>query len=204
VAGLGPLLKEENIHKTLASIYQYNYRSQLYGHDSVQRVYALNDEAALVICDYGKAERPRIPFPYYAEAWTGLEYLAASHMIYAGMTAQGVECVRNARSRHDGEKHDRNERNAVINAYESAWSGILALSGFHYGPRKLVTAIPRARTAGFFVLVNARRVRSRNRLVTGASVLRALCCLESCPVVRWNWPAAWQPEFSRQPGLGRR
>ena len=64
----------------------------------MQRTYALNDEAALVICDYGKAERPRIPFPYYAEAWTGLEYLAASHMIYAGMTAQGVECYRNVRA----------------------------------------------------------------------------------------------------------
>ena len=44
----------------------------------MQRTYVLNDEAALVVCDYGKAERPHVPFPYYAEAWTGLEYLAAA------------------------------------------------------------------------------------------------------------------------------
>ncbi len=44
----------------------------------LQRTYALNDEAAVVVCDYGKAERPHIPFPYYAESWTGQEYLVAS------------------------------------------------------------------------------------------------------------------------------
>ena len=42
--------------------------------NNVERTYALNDEAAVVVCDYGKAERPHIPFPYYAEAWTGQEY----------------------------------------------------------------------------------------------------------------------------------
>lgn len=153
VAGLGPLLKEENIRKTLASIYQYNYRSQLYEHDSVQRIYALNDEAAVLICDYGKTTRPRIPFPYYAEAWTGIEYLYASQLIYAGMVRQGVQCFENVRRRFDGERRNPWDEMECGHHYAramSAWSGILALSGFHYhGPRKLVTAVPRARTANF-------------------------------------------------------
>jgi non-lysosomal glucosylceramidase len=68
-----------NIRKTLESIWRYNYKRTLVGHDSVQRTYVLNDEPALMVCDYGKAERPHIPFPYYAESWTGLEYLAAAH-----------------------------------------------------------------------------------------------------------------------------
>ena len=68
VAGLGPLLDPGKLQKALHSIYKYNYRANLLEHDSVQRVYAINDEPALLVCDYGRGERPRIPFPYYAEA----------------------------------------------------------------------------------------------------------------------------------------
>src|SRR6202042_2939040 len=97
VAGLGPLVSPANVRKTLASLCRYNYHRTLVNHDTVQRTYALNDEAALVICDYGKAERPRIPFPYYAEAWTGLEYTVASLMMSWGMAEQGIELVENTR-----------------------------------------------------------------------------------------------------------
>jgi non-lysosomal glucosylceramidase len=73
IAGLGPLVDPNHIRRTLASIYRYNRKSSLADHDNVQRTYALNDEAGVVVCDYGRSERPRIPFPYYAEVWTGLE-----------------------------------------------------------------------------------------------------------------------------------
>ncbi len=107
VAGLGPLAHPAHIRKTLESIYRYNYKRTLVDHDSVERTYVLNDEAALVICDYGKAERPRIPFPYYAEVMTGLEYFAAAHMLYAGMTREGVDCIADIRARYDGERATR-------------------------------------------------------------------------------------------------
>ena len=48
LAGLGDLLDSSHIRKTLASIYKYNYKRDLRNHASVQRVYALNDEAALI------------------------------------------------------------------------------------------------------------------------------------------------------------
>src|SRR5690242_6142722 len=75
IAALGPLVNEANIRTTLASIRKYNYPAQLFDHDSVQRVYALNDEPPLLVCDYTKSGRPQFPFPYYQVAWTGIEYL---------------------------------------------------------------------------------------------------------------------------------
>jgi len=135
VSGLGPLVSTANIRKTLQSLYRYNYRHTLTGHHTVQRTYALNDEAALLVCDYGKAERPRIPFPYYAESWTGIEYLVASQMLFAGMRPEGVEIYRNARLRFDGEKRNPWNEPECGHHYAramSAWSGVVALSGFRY------------------------------------------------------------------------
>jgi non-lysosomal glucosylceramidase len=153
IAGLGPLLNPANIRKTIASIYRYNHRSNLSRHDSVQRVYALNDEAAVLICDYGKGTRPKIPFPYYAEAWTGIEYLFATQLIYAGMLREGVQCFDDVRRRFDGERRNPWDEPECGHHYAramSAWSGILALSGFRYhGPEKSVIAVPSYRRATF-------------------------------------------------------
>jgi non-lysosomal glucosylceramidase len=135
VAGLGPLVAPANIRKTLDSLYRYNYRRTMLEHQSVERTYVLNDEAAVVVCDYAKAERPRIPFPYYAEAWTGIEYLVASQMIFAGMMRQGVEFFRNARLRFDGEKRNPWNEPECGHHYAramSAWSGVVAAGGFRY------------------------------------------------------------------------
>jgi hypothetical protein len=66
----------------------------------VQRVYALNDEAALVICDYGRGTRRRFP-PYFAEVMTGFEYSAAVLMLYHGWRRK-VELIENIRRRYDG------------------------------------------------------------------------------------------------------
>ncbi len=135
MAGLGPLVSAENIRKTIASVYRYNYRADLMEHDSVQRIYAINDEPAVLICDYGKGKRPEIPFPYYAEAWTGIEYLVATQMIFAGMVEEGVRCVDNARRRFDGERRNPWDEPECGHHYAramSAWSPLVALSGFDY------------------------------------------------------------------------
>ena len=153
VAGLGDLVSRANVRKTLQSIYRYNYKRTLAEHDTVQRTFALNDEAALVICDYGKARRPRIPFPYYAEVMTGFEYAAASHMLFAGMTREGVECIRNIRARYDGERRNPWDEAECGHHYAramAAWSGVLALSGFRYhGASGTVWVMPRLRLPDF-------------------------------------------------------
>ena len=154
LAGLGPLLKPANIRATLEAIYKYNYRANLMEHDSVQRIYALNDEPAVLICDYGRAERPKIPFPYYAEAWTGIEYLVGAQMIFAGMTEQGIRCIENARRRFDGERRNPWDEPECGHHYAramSAWSGVLAVSGFSYhAAEQAVTARPQLSTRSTF------------------------------------------------------
>lgn len=153
LAGLGPLVDPAHIRKTLTSIHKYNYRGNLFEHDSVQRVYALNDEAAVLICDYGRSARPKIPFSYFQEAWTGIEYLFAAQLFHAGMVSEGVQCVENVRRRFDGERRNPWDEPEYGHHYAramAAWSGLLALSGFSYhGAQKAVTAIPKVSAANF-------------------------------------------------------
>jgi uncharacterized protein (DUF608 family) len=147
VCGLGELLDTSHVKKTLASIYRYNHKHALYDHNSVQRTFALNDEAALVICDYAGGTRPRIPFPYFAEVMTGFEYTAATHMLYAGMVRQGLECISDIRERYDGERRNPWDEAECGHHYAramAAWSGVLALSGFHYhGARQSLSFVPK-------------------------------------------------------------
>jgi uncharacterized protein (DUF608 family) len=153
IAGLGPLLDPAKIHKTIASIYKYNYRASLSRHNSVERIYALNDEAAVLVCDYGKVTRPKIPFPYSSEAWTGIEYLYATQLIYAGMLREGVRGFEDVRRRFDGERRNPWDEPECGHHYAramSAWSGIVAISGFAYrGSEKSVSAAPRLRADNF-------------------------------------------------------
>ena len=82
-----------------------------------------------------KAARPRIPFPYYAEAWTGIEYLVAAQFIHAGMVREGVETVEDVRRRHDGERRNPWDEPECGHHYAramSAWAPLLALSGYLY------------------------------------------------------------------------
>ena len=148
LAGLGPLLDPANIRKTLASIRKYNHRANLFEHDSVQRVYALNDEPALLICDYGKTTRPKIPFPYSAEAWTGIEYLVAAQFIHAGMVKEGIETIENVRMRFDGERRNPWDEPECGHHYAramSAWSNVVAFSGFDYhAARRSLSVMPKA------------------------------------------------------------
>lgn len=153
VCGLGPLLDPQHVRKALESIYHYNHKSTLYSHDCVQRTYALNDESALVVCDYATAPRPRIPFPYFAEVWSGLEYSTASHMLAAGLIPQGIESITNTRNRYDGERRNPWDEAECGHHYAramAAWSAILALSGFRYhGGERRLSIRPPAKLARF-------------------------------------------------------
>jgi uncharacterized protein (DUF608 family) len=139
IAGLGYLLDPTHIRKALASIYRYNYKRSLMHYASVQRVYALNDEAALVICDYSRGTRPEVPMPYYAEVMTGFEYSAAVLMLANDMVDEGVECIGNIRRRYDGEKanpYDETEFGRHYARAMASWAAIPVLSGFRYDARK--------------------------------------------------------------------
>jgi non-lysosomal glucosylceramidase len=147
LAGLGPLVSSSHIRTTLDALYRFNYKRTLFDHDNVERTFALNDEAAMVICDYAASPRPRIPFPYYAEVMTGFEHSAAALMIFSGMVDEGIECIHNIRSRYDGEKRNPWDEAECGHHYARAmasWSSLVALSGFSYdGLHAAVVAVPR-------------------------------------------------------------
>lgn len=138
VAGLGDLLDPGHIRKALESIYRYNLRRNLDRHASVERVYALNDESALIVVDYSNGGRPEVPMPYYSENWTGMEHSDAALMITHGMVTEAVEIVRNIRNRYDGERRnpfDESEYGRHYARAMSSWASIPLLSGFRYDAR---------------------------------------------------------------------
>jgi len=146
VMHLGALISPEHLGTALQSIYRYNYKRTLTDHDNVERTFALNDEAAMVICDYGKAPRPHIPFPYFAEVMTGFEYATAALMIGSGMRDESTECIRNVRARYDGEKRNPWDEAECGHHYARAmasWSSVVALSGFDYdGQNSAIVVLP--------------------------------------------------------------
>jgi uncharacterized protein (DUF608 family) len=153
VCGLGLLLDEGNVRKTLQSIHRYNFKRELSEHQNVQRTYALNDEAALLVCDYKPGTRPKIPFPYFAELFTGIEYTAAAGMLYAGLVKEGLEVVEAVRRRYDGERRNPYNEAECGHHYAramAAWSCFLALAGFRYhAAAKTLEVRPRLRSARF-------------------------------------------------------
>ena len=90
--------------KALESIYKYNFRECMDDVPNVQRTYALNDEAGLVLCSWPKGGRPRFPFAYCDEVWTGVEYTVAVNMVYEGMFEEALTIIKAIRDRYDGYK----------------------------------------------------------------------------------------------------
>ena len=153
VAGLGYLLDEEHVHKALKSVFHYNYIPDLSEHEAVQRTYALNGEGGVLVASYPSGKRPEIPFPYFAEVWTGEEYQFAAHLVFEGMTTEAQAVVESARLRHDGERRNPWNEPECGHHYAramSAWALIVALSGFHYsGVDRKLTLTPRVRAQDF-------------------------------------------------------
>lgn len=139
VSGLGYVLPEEHVKKAVRSVYRYNFKKELSETHSVQRCYALNDDSGLLLCSWPKGNRPKIPFVYADEVWSGIEYQVASHLIREGYLEEGLSIVKGVRSRHDGVK--RNPFNEVEcgNHYArsmASYAVYLAVIGFSFDMTK--------------------------------------------------------------------
>lgn len=135
VAGLGYLLDPYQVRTALKSIFDNNFLSSVGNFPNVQRVYALNDEAGLLLCTWPHGNRPALPFVYSDEVWTGIEYQVAAHLIYEGWIEEGLAIVKATRDRYAG--YNRNPWNEVECGHHyaramSSWSVKLALDGFTY------------------------------------------------------------------------
>jgi uncharacterized protein (DUF608 family) len=135
VAGIEPALPKDRLQKTLASIYKHNWMESLAGHANAQRVYARDGEPGLILCSWPNGGRPKVPFLYSDEVWTGIEYQAASHLIMHGHVTEGLRIAKAVRMRHDGAKRNPWNEYECGNHYARAMSsyGLLtALAGFTY------------------------------------------------------------------------
>jgi uncharacterized protein (DUF608 family) len=135
IAGLGYVLPKEHVKKAMKAIFKYNFRSDLSKHVNVQRVYALNDEAGLLLATWPKGGRPRLPMVYSDEVWTGIEYQVAAGLIYEGLVDEGLSVVKAVRDRHDGYRRNPWSEFECGHHYArsmASWGLLPALSGFRY------------------------------------------------------------------------
>jgi hypothetical protein len=92
-------------------------------------------EGGLVLCSWPRGGRPRYPFPYSDECWTGIEYEVAALLIHLGLVEEGLEIVEGVRARYDGQKRNPFDEVECGHHYAramSSWSLLLALSGYRY------------------------------------------------------------------------
>jgi len=136
ICGLGEIFDRGQVRSALRAIYRHNFKQSMRDVFNPCRIFALDDEAALIICDWpGGVRRPAVPLTYAEEAMNGFEYQAAIHMIQEGLIAEGLEVVKAIRDRYDGEKRNPwNEFECGSNYARSMASYALlpALSGFQF------------------------------------------------------------------------
>jgi non-lysosomal glucosylceramidase len=133
--GLGYLLPKERVQSAIHSVYKHNFKTDFSNHVNCQRTYTLNDEKGLLLCSWPNGGRPKLPFVYSDEVWTGIEYHVATHLIYEGFIEEGLTMVKAVRDRHDG--YRRNPWNEVECGHHyarsmSSWGLLIALSGFEF------------------------------------------------------------------------
>ncbi len=135
LCGLGYLLKKENVSTALASVMKYNWCDNFFGHFNHLRSYALGDDQGLLVATWPKGNRPTHPFPYCNEVWTGLEYTAASGMLYEGQTDNAIKVISAVRARHDGLRRSPFNEPECGHHYARAmasWSTLVAYTGFQH------------------------------------------------------------------------
>jgi non-lysosomal glucosylceramidase len=133
ICGLGSLFPADHVRRALASVFNFNWRASLSDHANPMRIYAINEEAGLLMATWPRGNRPLVPTMYADEVWTGIEYQVASHLIMEGFVAQGLAIVKGARDRHDGFKRnpwDEPECGSHYARAMSSWGLVLALSGY--------------------------------------------------------------------------
>ena len=137
LCGLGEIFDKGKRVQALKAIYRHNFIKNMRAWVNPCRIYALNDEAGIIICSFPK-EKPPVPIPYSEESMNGFEYQVACHMMQEGMVKEGLEIVAAVRERYDGEKRNPwNEFECGSNYARSMASYALlpTMSGFKYDAR---------------------------------------------------------------------
>jgi uncharacterized protein (DUF608 family) len=104
MSGLENLMDEALVKSHQNAVYKYNLKHDLSDHINPQRpTYALGNEGGLLLCTWPKGGKLSLPFVYSNEVWTGIEYQVASHLMLTGEVEKGLDIVRTARDRYEGQ-----------------------------------------------------------------------------------------------------
>jgi hypothetical protein len=149
VNGLGHVVNKKHVRTALSAVFRHNFHRDLSTHESTQRTYALGDEGGLLLASWPNGGRPRIPFVYSDEVWTGIEYQVAAHLAFEGMVDEALAVVQTTRARHDGIRRNPWNEAECGNHYArslASWSLLLAFSGAQWdassGSLSFAPAVP--------------------------------------------------------------
>ena len=105
ILSCGDIFDNDKVKTALESMMKYNFKESLRDFVNPWRVYALNDEAGTVMCQYPKG-KTAIPISYCEEIMTGFEYSFAGLLVSNGMIDEAIKVVRAIRDRYDGKKRN--------------------------------------------------------------------------------------------------
>jgi len=112
LCGLGDIFDPEKRKTALQHMFQNNFKPSMRPIANTWRVFAINDEAGTIICDYPDgSQKPDIPIAYCQECMTGFEYAFGGLLISEGFLQEGLTVIRAVRDRYDGKK--RNPYNEI-------------------------------------------------------------------------------------------
>ncbi len=215
LCGLGEIFDQEQRRLALKNMYANNFKESFRDFANMWRVFAMNDEAGTIMCDYPEgSEKPIIPIPYCEECMTGFEYAFAGLLIAEGYIEEGLQVIRAVRDRYDGEK--RNPWNEIEcgSNYARAMASFALLpifSGFEYDvPNKYIGFAPLVE-GDFKCLWSlgtgwGEFVRTGNEVritvKAGYLELKSLKCVQSHKVTKL-WMDGTEREFQQEDNIFR-
>ena len=136
IIGLGEIFDKEQMSSALLEMMKNNFKPTMRDFINHWRVFALNDEAGTIICDYpADCNKPKIQLPYSEETMTGFEYSFAGLLCSQGKIDDGLKVVKAVRDRFDGEKRNPWNEFECGNNYArsmASYALIPILSGFEF------------------------------------------------------------------------
>jgi hypothetical protein len=154
--GLGYLYPREAVRTALASVYKYNWTSDVGPYNArhqPERWFARAGDAGLFTCTWPKGHRPKEPVRYRDEVWTGIEYQAAGHMLWEGLVGEALAIVRGIHERYDGTHYNPWNEVECGDHYARAlasWGCLTGLEGYQYdGPAGRIGFGPRMQAEDF-------------------------------------------------------
>lgn len=153
---LGYIYPQDMVKKALASIYKYNWTTDVGAYNKVHapdRFYAGDKEAGLLITTWPAGDYIPTGIIYKNEVWTGVEYQVATNMIYDGMMDEALSIIKGVDDRYNPEKHNPWNEIECGDHYARAmasWGVLLALQNYDYnGPEATLAFAPQLKPQAF-------------------------------------------------------